>query len=168
MRFALAKAYVCLGSNLGDRLQYLKRAIKKIEESNKISIKKISSVYESEPMGYENQRWFLNLVLEVKTSLDPFPLLEHLLAIEDQMGRKREEKCGPRNIDIDLLLYDKRIVDSNRLTIPHPRMHQRRFVLIPLAQIAPRLLHPVLKKSVDELLENCEDKSAVRLYSEKI
>ena len=164
----MAKAYVCLGSNLGDRLQYLKRAIKKIEESDKISIKKISSVYESEPMGYENQRWFLNLVLEVKTSLDPFLLLEHLLTIEEQMGRKREKKCGPRNIDIDLLLYHNRIVGSDRLAIPHPRMHQRRFVLIPLAQIAPRLLHPVLKKSVDELLESCEDKSAVRLYSEKI
>ena len=137
-------------------------------EEGRISIKKVSSVYETEPVGYENQGWFLNLALEAQTSFDPFSLLEHLLAIEDQMGREREEKWGPRNIDLDLLLYDNRIVESERLTIPHPRMHQRKFVLIPLAQIAPQLLHPVLKKNVLELLENCEDKSVVKLYSEKI
>lgn len=164
----MATVYVSLGSNLGDMLQHLRKAIKKIEEVNKISIKKVSSVYESEPVGYKNQRWFLNLVLEIQTSFDPFPLLEHLLAIEDKMGREREEKWGPRNIDIDLLLYDNRIVKSDRLTIPHPRMQERRFVLISLTQIAPKLLHPLLKKSVEELLESCEDKSIVRLYSEKI
>jgi len=164
----LATAYLSLGSNLGDRLQHLRKAIKKIEEVNKISIKKVSSVYESEPVGYKNQRWFLNLVLEIQTSFDPFPLLEHLLAIEDKMGREREEKWGPRNIDIDLLLYDNRIVKSDRLSIPHPQMHQRRFVLIPLAQIAPQLFHPLLKKNVSQLLKSCEDKSMVRLYSEKM
>jgi len=164
----LATAYVSLGSNLGDRLEFLKGAIKKIEESDKISIKKISSVYETHPVGYKDQRWFLNLVLEVQTSFDPFPLLEHLLSIEDQMGRKREKKGGPRNIDLDILLYDNRIVDSDRLTIPHPRMQERRFVLIPLTQIAPQLLHPLLKKSARQLLEICEDKCMVRLHSEKI
>jgi len=164
----LATAYLNLGSNLGDRLQYLKGAVRKIEESDEFSIKKISSVYETQPVGYQNQRWFLNLVLEVQTSFDPFPLMKHLLAIEDQMGRKREERWAPRNIDIDLLLYDDRIVDSDRLTIPHPRMHKRRFVLIPLAQIAPQFLHPVLRKNIKELLKNCEDKSMVRLFEEKI
>jgi 2-amino-4-hydroxy-6-hydroxymethyldihydropteridine diphosphokinase len=144
----LATVFVGLGSNLGDRVQNLRKAIKKIDEVDKISIKKVSSVYE--------------------TSFDPFSLLEHLLAIEDQMGRKREEKWGPRNIDLDLLLYNNRIVDSERLNIPHPRMHERKFVLIPLAQIAPQLLHPLLNKSVEELLESCEDKSMIRLYSEKI
>ncbi len=164
----MATAYLNLGSNLGDRLQYLKGAVRKIEESDEFSIKKISSVYETQPVGYQNQRWFLNLVLEVQTSFDPFPLMKHLLAIEDQMGRKREERWAPRNIDIDLLLYDDRIVDSDRLTIPHPRMHKRRFVLIPLAQIAPQFLHPVLRKNIKELLKNCEDKSMVRLFEEKI
>ncbi|MCK4404209.1 MAG: 2-amino-4-hydroxy-6-hydroxymethyldihydropteridine diphosphokinase [candidate division Zixibacteria bacterium] len=164
----MATVHVSLGSNLGDRFQHLRTAIEKIEESDKILIKEVSSVYESEPVGYENQRWFLNLVFEVQTSFDPLLLLEYLLAIEDQMGRKREEKWGARNIDLDLLLYDNLIVNSDRLTIPHPQMHQRRFVLIPLAQIAPQLLHPLLKKTVRQLLESCEDKSMVKLYSEKI
>ena len=164
----MATAYLNLGSNLGDRLQYLKGAVRKIEESDEFSIKKFSSVYETQPVGYQNQRWFLNLVVEVQTSFDPFPLMKHLLAIEDQMGRKREERWAPRNIDIDLLLYDDRIVDSDRLTIPHPRMHKRRFVLIPLAEIAPQFLHPVLRKNIKELLKNCEDKSMVRLFEEKI
>lgn len=164
----MATAYLSLGSNSGDRLQFLKGAIKKIEESHKISIKKASSVYETEPVGHINQGWFLNLVLEVQTSFDPLPLLEHLLAIENQMGRKREAKWGPRNIDVDLLLYDNQLVHSDRLTIPHPQMHKRRFVLMPLAQIAPGVLHPLFKKSAPQLLEACEDKSTVRLYSEKI
>jgi len=165
----LATAYLSLGSNLGDRLQNLKRAISLIEESDKISIQNGSAVvYETEPVGYENQRWFLNLVLEVETSLDPLPLLDHLLSVEEQMGKKREKKRGPRNIDVDILLYDNRIVNSDRLTVPHPRMHQRRFVLIPLTQIAPQLLHPLLKKTVKELLDGCEDKSIVKLYPEKI
>ena len=164
----MATAYLSLGSNSGDRLQFLKGAIRKIEESHKISIKKASSVYETQPVGYINQGWFLNLVLEVQTSFDPLPLLEHLLAIEDQMGRKREAKWGPRNIDVDLLLYDNQLVHSDRLIIPHPQMHKRRFVLIPLAEIAPQLLHPLLKKSAPQLLEGCKDKSMVRLYSEKI
>jgi len=110
----------------------------------------------------------LNLVLEVKTSFDPLSLLEYLLVIEDQMGRKRGKKWGPRNIDADVLLYDNRIVDSDQLSIPHPRMHERRFVLMPLAQIAPQLLHPVLNKSIEELMESCEDRSLVRLHSEEI
>jgi len=164
----LATAYLSLGSNSDDRLEFLQGAIRKIEESHRISIKKVSSVYETQPVGYINQAWFLNLVLEVQTSLDPLPLLEHLLAIENQMGRKREAKWGPRNIDVDLLLYDNQLVHSDRLIIPHPQMHKRRFVLIPLAQIAPQLLHPLLKKSAPQLLEACEDKSMVRLYSEKI
>jgi 2-amino-4-hydroxy-6-hydroxymethyldihydropteridine diphosphokinase len=164
----MATVYLSLGSNLGDRVQNLKEAIKRIERSDKISIKKISSVYETDPVGYENQPRFLNSVLQAETSLDPHPLFEHLLTIEDEMGRKRGEKWGPRNIDVDILFYDDLIVDSGQLTIPHPRMHQRKFVLVPLAQIAQKLLHPLLKKNVTELLESCEDNSRVKLFAEKL
>ena len=164
----MPSVYLSLGSNLGDRVKNLKEAIKRMEESGKVSIKKISSVYETEPVGYENQPRFLNLVLQTQTSLDPHPLLEQLLSIEEQMGRKREGKWGPRNIDIDILFYDDLMVNSVELTIPHPRMHERRFILVPLAQIAPKLLHPFLKKNVTELLESCEDNSEVKLFAEKL
>jgi 2-amino-4-hydroxy-6-hydroxymethyldihydropteridine diphosphokinase len=147
---------------------FLKDAISKIEESDRITINEISSVYETPPVGYKNQGSFLNLVIEIDTTLVPQDLLEYILSVEDQMGRTREVKWGPRNIDIDILLYDNQLIQSNHLTVPHPRLHQRKFVLIPLAEIAPRLLHPQLKKSVKELLEGCEDKSEVRLTSEKI
>ncbi|NIM96606.1 MAG: 2-amino-4-hydroxy-6-hydroxymethyldihydropteridine diphosphokinase [candidate division Zixibacteria bacterium] len=167
-RSDLATAYLSLGSNLGDRLQFLKEAIRKIGRSEKVSVEKVSPIYETQPVGYEDQGWFLNLVVEIQTSLKPVPLLQFLLSIEDQMGRKRERKWGRRNIDLDILLYDERVVDSAQLTIPHPRMHERTFVLTPLAQIAPELLHPLLKKKVEELLQSCEDKSVVRLYSETI
>ncbi len=161
----MATAYLSLGSNLGDRLQFLEEAIKKTGGSEKVSVEKVSPIYETQPVRYEDQGWFLNLVVKIQTSLEPVPLLQFLLSIEDQMGRKREGKWGPRNIDVDILLYDNQILDTDRLTIPHPRMHERRFVLIPLAQIAPGLLHPLLKKNVEELLQSCEDKSVVRLYS---
>lgn len=161
-------AFLSLGSNLGDRLANLKRAIEKIEEPSQIMVTKVSPVYETEPVGRENQGWFLNLVLQVETSLEPFALLERLSSIEDQMGRKREKRWGSRNIDLDILLYDTRMVDSERLTIPHPRMHERRFVLVPLAQIAPKLLHPRLKKNIEELLVCCRDGSGVRSYPEKV
>ncbi len=168
MRSALASAYLSLGSNLGNRLQNIKDAIQKIEKSQKILIKEVSSLYETQPVGYENQSWFLNLVIKIETSLDPFALLKYLLAIEDQMGRKRGKKWGPRNIDLDILFYENQVLNSDQLIIPHPQMDKRRFVLVGLAQIAPQLLHPVLKKNVGELLEGCEDNSIVRVYSEKI
>lgn len=161
-------AFLSLGSNLGDRLANLKRAIEKIEEPSQILVTKVSPVYETEPVGRENQGWFLNLVLQVETSLEPFALLERLSSIEDQMGRKREKRWDSRNIDLDILLYDTRMMDSERLTIPHPRMHERRFVLVPLAQIAPKLLHPRLKKNIEELLVCCRDGSGVRPYPEKV
>jgi 2-amino-4-hydroxy-6-hydroxymethyldihydropteridine diphosphokinase len=167
LRFNLATAYLSLGSNRGDRLQFLKQAIKEIEESDTISIKKISPVYETQPVGIESQDWFLNLVVEIQTSLDPISLLQYLLALEYRIGRKRKLKWGPREIDVDILLYDDRIVKADQLEIPHPQMHRRGFVLVPLSEIAPEVYHPVLRKTAKELLETCEDNSAVELYLEK-
>jgi 2-amino-4-hydroxy-6-hydroxymethyldihydropteridine diphosphokinase len=167
LRFNLATAYLSLGSNRGNRLQFLKQAIKGIEESDTISIKKISPVYETQPVGIENQDWFLNLAVEVQTSLDSPSLLKFLLAIEERMGRTRELKWGTRNIDLDILLFDDQIVNTDQLDIPHPQMHLRRFVLVPLSEIAPEASHPVFKKTIKQLLKTCEDNSTVKLYLEK-
>lgn len=152
----MSTAYVSIGSNLGDRLGYIREAIRKLEDSQEIAIHRASSVYETEPEGEKEQPRFLNMVLELKTSLEPLNLLEHLLGIEGELRRKRDRRWGPRNIDLDLLLYDDVVLNSNRLTLPHPRMHQRRFVLVPLAEIAPKVVHPSLKKTVEELLEGCQ------------
>jgi 2-amino-4-hydroxy-6-hydroxymethyldihydropteridine diphosphokinase len=148
----LATAYIGIGSNLGDRLGYIREAIAKLEQSQEIEIRGTSSVYETEPVGHKEQPCFLNAVLELNTALEPVNLLEHLLGIENQMGRKRDRARGPRNIDLDLLLYDDVVINSDGLTLPHPRMHQRRFVLVPLAEIAPKVVHPLLKKSAERLL----------------
>ena len=154
-----------------------------MKQSKGIEIRKASSVYETQPTEYKDQPWFLNMVLEFETLLEPLNLLELLLGIENQMGRERNRKWGPRNIDLDLLLHDELVINSDKLTLPHPRMHQRRFVLVPLAEIAPKVVHPSLKKSVEKLLEELKTDSAqtdgrlpasekyefeVRLYSEKV
>ncbi len=163
----MAIAYLCLGSNQGDRLEFLRQAVRDIGESDGISVEKVSPIYQTQPVKIQDRSWFLNQVIEVQTSLDPFLLLDRLLAIENQMGRKREIESGSRNIDLDILLFDDRIVRTDRLIIPHPRMHQRKFVLVPLYRIAPEFCHPVLKKTVRQLLQTCEDSSAVRPYKEK-
>jgi 2-amino-4-hydroxy-6-hydroxymethyldihydropteridine diphosphokinase len=171
----LATAYIGIGSNLGDRLGYIREAIAKLEQSQEIEIRGTSSVYETEPVGHKEQPCFLNAVLELNTALEPVNLLEHLLGIENQMGRKRDRARGPRNIDLDLLLYDDVVINSDELTLPHPRMHQRRFVLVPLAEIAPKVVHPSLKKTVEELLEQLSidsssrgNESEVRSHSETL
>lgn len=164
----MAEVYLSLGSNLGDRLRFLKKAIEKIGESDSVAIRKISPVYETDPVGNPDQPRFLNLVILIETTLKPLRLLDYLLDIEERLGRERDEKWGPRTIDLDILLYDELITSSDRLTLPHPRMHQRRFVLVPLARINPNLFHPLLKKSVEELLRLCPDQSKVKLSAEKV
>lgn len=161
-------AYISLGSNLGDRLGFLKEALQRLKSTKGISISKRSSVYETQPVGPQDQGWFLNLVIEIKTTLDPGSLLDRLLAIEDQMRRKRDARWGTRNIDLDILLYDNRTVNTNRLIIPHPRLHQRRFALVPLSEIAPQVRHPTLKKTIRKLLDDCRDTHVIRSYPGKV
>ena len=144
-------AYLSLGSNLGDRAANLETAIQHLGELGRIPAQ--SSLYETEPVEMERQPWFLNSVVALETELMPRQLLLRTLAIELKMGRRRTQPKGPRTIDIDILLFGNSIIDTAALTIPHPAMHQRRFVLEPLAEIAPELRHPVLKKTVREMLD---------------
>ncbi len=137
-----SQAFVGLGSNLGDRLGYLRRALQEMALQPGIRVRRVSSVYESEPVGYKEQGWFLNQVAEVETSLDPWQLLRALQGIENRMGRERLFRWGPRVIDLDLLLYEGLVLEEEELTLPHPRMYERNFVLFPLNEIAPGLVHP--------------------------
>ena len=157
-------AYIGIGSNLGSPLENCQRSIALLEEHPRIKVIARSSFYETEPVGPTNQNWFLNAVAEVSTELEPIPLLEGLLEIEGSMGRIRNEKWGPRIIDLDLLLYEGRVLKNSRLEIPHPEMTQRRFVLAPLAELAPDLVHPLEKKTIQQLLSELPgDKKVVRL-----
>ncbi|MDG7008282.1 MAG: 2-amino-4-hydroxy-6-hydroxymethyldihydropteridine diphosphokinase [Nitrososphaerota archaeon] len=147
----MVESLIALGSNLGDREDSLRRAI--VMVGRQMSLIKMSSVYETEPMYYESQSWFLNCVASVETNLEPRELLERLQAIEREMGRQRSKRYGPRYIDLDILFYGDEIVSEPGLEIPHPKIAERPFVLVPLNEIRPELVHPVLKKSVSELLD---------------
>ena len=136
----MLKAFLSLGSNMGDRLEYLSKAIDKIAEIQGCNILNKSRVYETEPWGYENQEAFLNLCISIETSLSPYELLESLQTIELELDRVRKIHWGPRTIDIDILLFDDIICEDDKLTIPHPRMSERAFVLIPLYDIEKNLI----------------------------
>jgi 2-amino-4-hydroxy-6-hydroxymethyldihydropteridine diphosphokinase len=149
-------AYLLIGGNLGDRTAYLALAVQQISALCG-QVTATSSVYETAAWGNTNQPAFYNQAVMLETTLSPDALLEVLLAIELEMGRVREEKYGPRIIDLDILMINDVVVGSPTLTIPHPQMHNRRFALLPLNEIAPALHHPVLNKTIDELLLNCPD-----------
>ena len=143
--------YLALGANLGDRLANLKQAIAALTPQMEVKAK--SQVYETPPWGFEDQPKFLNQVIKAKTYLDPEPLLKHLKRLEVALGRKESFPNGPRLIDMDILFYDDLVVNKPSLVIPHPRLHERGFVLLPLAEIAPNLVHPIIQKSVREMAE---------------
>ncbi|MGB8194907.1 MAG: 2-amino-4-hydroxy-6-hydroxymethyldihydropteridine diphosphokinase [Chitinophagaceae bacterium] len=155
------RTYLLIGGNVGNRRENLDKAAQLIEEQTGKIVNR-SSFYETEAWGKSDQPSFFNQVLEVNTSLDPRALLKTVLQIERDMGRARVEKYGPRTIDIDILLFNDLVLETEGLEIPHPHLHLRRFVLTPLAEIAAALIHPVLKKSIDELLLECPDKLTVK------
>ncbi|HXN53107.1 MAG TPA: 2-amino-4-hydroxy-6-hydroxymethyldihydropteridine diphosphokinase [Candidatus Acidoferrum sp.] len=154
-------AYLSLGSNLGDRAKNLQDAIAALAKAG-AQVVRVSSMYETEPVDYLDQPWFLNCAVEAETELGPLELLQALRAVEAQMGSKKLVAKGPRLIDMDILLYGNEVIDTPELQVPHPRLHLRRFVLEPLAEIAPQLRHPVSSLSVSQMLANSPDKSAVR------
>ena len=143
--------YLSLGSNVGEREAQLRDAQIRLSTIGRVSA--VSPVYETEPVEFTAQPWFLNCAVAIETDLTPQQLMAAILRIEEEMGRRRVQKKGPRSIDIDILLFDDLVLESMELTIPHPAMHQRRFVLEPLADIAPQVLHPAFRKTIRELLD---------------
>jgi 2-amino-4-hydroxy-6-hydroxymethyldihydropteridine diphosphokinase len=158
-------AYISLGSNLGDRAGNLLLGIRGMLDAN-LEVSRLSRIYETEPVETLAQPAFLNMVAELRGSTLPRPeeLMARLLRIEYSLGRTREAIMAPRPIDLDLLLYPKETSDTQFLTLPHPRLHRRRFVLVPLNELAPALVHPELNKTVAELLEELDDDSDVKLW----
>ncbi|MDN4608825.1 2-amino-4-hydroxy-6-hydroxymethyldihydropteridine diphosphokinase [Sporosarcina highlanderae] len=135
-------AYLSIGSNIGDRLHHLTKAVRALHAHDRIEVTAISSIYETEPVGYTDQANFLNLVLRLETSLNPFELLDVCQGIENDLGRVRDVRWGPRTVDLDILLYNNDNIESENLTVPHPRMDERAFVLVPLLEIAPDSIQP--------------------------
>ncbi len=159
----LAIAYLGLGSNLGEREENLRQALTLL--SLKVNLEEVSSVYETEPVGYKEQPLFLNLVCRITTNLPPDELLHFAKDIETSMGRVPSEQVNsPRPIDIDILFYDNKIMETQDLTIPHPRLKDRAFVLIPLNEIAPDLVHPKLGKSIARLADAVKGQKGVRKW----
>ena len=158
--------YLSLGSNLGDRESHMREAIRRMQSLG--NVKAVSSLYETQPVEFTDQPWFLNCALALETSASPAELMGQLLAIESTMGRQRIQKKGPRTIDLDILLFRDLVVNTPELTIPHPALEKRRFVLAPLAEIAPLAFHPVLIKTIQELLEELPAGQIVKRLKKKL
>ncbi|MEP6674549.1 MAG: 2-amino-4-hydroxy-6-hydroxymethyldihydropteridine diphosphokinase [Ferruginibacter sp.] len=156
-------AYLLIGGNMGHRINNIKTAIKKIEQLIG-HISRQSSIYETAAWGNRQQPDFLNQVIVVETKLDPAKLMNTILIIEEKMGRIRNKKNDPRVIDIDILFFERMIIDEKDLSVPHPQIQNRKFVLVPLNELSPNLKHPVLKKTIHQLLTICPDKLEVKKF----
>ncbi len=163
----MMRAFLSLGSNIGDRLSYIQQAVSALNMTKEIEVIKTSSFYETEPWGVKNQNWFLNAAVAIDTTLEPLKLLNTIQMIEKQLGRDRtkEKRWHERTIDIDILMYDDEIFSiPNILTIPHPYMHQRAFVLVPMLEVKSDLVHPVFKKTISELYDELSCPEDIFLY----
>lgn len=158
----MKRVYLALGSNLGDRAENLRAAIGKMN-SDRLRVTRESSVYETKPMYRVSQPSFLNMVVEAETELLPRALLQRLHRIEAELGRKRIAVNGPRPIDLDILFYGKALIEMPQLTVPHPRMQERRFVIEPMAEIAPQWQHPLIKKSMAQMLADLPEQGVRKL-----
>lgn len=159
------KVYIGIGSNIGDREGNISAAVERVDELVG-NVTKKSSIYETEPWGFQADEQFLNMVLEVETELSPSDVLETIQKIETRLGRTRSDvRYSSRIIDIDILLYEDVVINQGNLQIPHPLMHERNFVLVPLDEIAPDLIHPVYAKTISELLHVCSDTGEVHAYT---
>ena len=158
------RAYIGVGTNLGDRISNYRKATDFINELPDTRITRASSLYESEPHG-RARNWFLNGVVEVDTELDVTDLLKRLQKIESSMGRKRDKKTTvSRVIDLDILLYSSEVIDKRNLKVPHPEIPSRKFVLLPLSELAPAMRHPILTDTISSLLVSCKDEKKIHLY----
>ena len=160
----MGTVFLSLGSNLEDRFKNLKKALKVLKRSPKIEITQLSSVYETEPWEVESSNWFLNLVIKAECKLPPLQLLDFLEESEKKLGRKSKSDNSPRTVDIDILFYNDWIFHTPRLVVPHPLLHKRRFVLVPLAEIEPEFEHPQFHKDIKSVLGELEDKAEVKFY----
>jgi len=156
--------YLALGSNMGNRLSNLKAAV--LNLTPQMTVKQKSSVYETPPWGFTEQDAFLNQVVKVTTYLEPEPLLRHLKRMETALGRVPNFQNGPRVIDIDILFFDNTIINTPPLVVPHPRLHERAFVLVPFAEIEPDFIHPILQRPINKILEDV-DRSEIKLFTGK-
>jgi 2-amino-4-hydroxy-6-hydroxymethyldihydropteridine diphosphokinase len=153
-------AYLSVGSNIGDKLANCRKGIQALTEAGDSKILAQSHFYATEPVDYEDQDWFINAMVKIETAHDPFQLLDQIESIQREAGRKMDPvRFGPRILDLDIIFYNDSIINSKRLVVPHPRMHKRRFVLKPICDINPTIIHPVLKKEMRFLLERLGNES---------
>lgn len=163
----MATAYIGLGSNIGDRVGYIQQAHKLLSDAEGITIHDCSCLYETEPFGFKDQPWFVNAVIKIETSLEAHYLLYECQRIEKVLGRVRHPEApqwGPRTVDLDILFFDNQIIATDNLQVPHPRLHQRAYALVPLLELAPDFIHPVIGKTIMEIHEELPEPEEVYLY----